>query len=60
MFVQAKLVLEGDSKVVSLPLSAISYAPYGDSVFVLADLKDPGGAAFKESTSVCNQISPMF
>ena len=28
------------STVVALPASAISYAPYGDSVFVVADMKD--------------------
>ena len=29
--------------VIALPASAISYAPYGDSVFVVTDLKDPKG-----------------
>ena len=31
----------------SLPASAISYAPYGDSVFVVADLKDPNGQIYR-------------
>ena len=47
MFVQAKLALGSDADVVSVPSSAISYAPYGDSVFVLADLKDPAGHAYR-------------
>jgi membrane fusion protein (multidrug efflux system) len=47
MFVQAKLALGADRNVVSVPSSAISYAPYGDSVFVLADLKDPGGRSYR-------------
>ena len=33
--------------VVTLPASAISYAPYGDSVFVVADMKDPKGATYR-------------
>ena len=42
MFVQAEVVARRRAaRVVSLPASAISYAPFGDSVFVVADLKDP-------------------
>lgn len=33
--------------VVSLPASAISYAPYGDSVFVVTDLKDANGQTYR-------------
>ena len=33
--------------LVALPASAISYAPYGDSVFVVADLKDPDGQPYR-------------
>jgi membrane fusion protein (multidrug efflux system) len=33
--------------VISLPASAISYAPYGDSVFVISDLKDPKGNSYR-------------
>jgi membrane fusion protein (multidrug efflux system) len=47
MFVQTEVDLGARSKVVSLPASAISYAPYGDSVFVVSDLKDPKGNAYK-------------
>jgi membrane fusion protein (multidrug efflux system) len=47
MFLQVKLALGGDSNVVSLPSSAISYAPYGDSVFVLADMNDPSGHSYR-------------
>ena len=36
-----KSTLGAAQPVVALPASAISYAPYGDSVFVVADLKDP-------------------
>jgi membrane fusion protein (multidrug efflux system) len=33
--------------VITLPASAISYAPYGDSVFVVTDLKDPKGHSYR-------------
>ena len=36
-----------EQHVVALPASAISYAPYGDSVFVVDDLKDPDGKTYR-------------
>src|SRR4030095_596157 len=33
--------------IVVLPASAISYAPYGDSVFIVTDLKDPQGKTYR-------------
>jgi membrane fusion protein (multidrug efflux system) len=47
MFVQAEVVVGAASAVISLPASAISYAPYGDSVFVVSDLKDQGGRIYR-------------
>jgi membrane fusion protein (multidrug efflux system) len=47
MFVQTEVVLGASRTVVSLPASAISYAPFGDSVFVVADLKDPAGKPYR-------------
>ena len=41
MFVQAEVTLGAPSRVISLPASAISHAAFGDSVFVVAELKDP-------------------
>jgi membrane fusion protein (multidrug efflux system) len=32
---------------ITLPASAINYAPYGDSVYILADLKDPKGQTYR-------------
>ena len=41
-------LLRGDNReAVTLPASAISYAPYGDSVFVITDLKDPKGQTYR-------------
>jgi membrane fusion protein, multidrug efflux system len=47
MFVQAEVILGPRRSLVALPASAISYAPYGDSVFVVGDLKDPDGRVYR-------------
>src|SRR5688572_28444700 len=47
MFVQAEVVLGAGRPVIALPATAISYAPYGDSIFVVADLKGPDGQAYR-------------
>ena len=40
MFVQVQVSLGQARDVISLPASAINYAPYGDSVYVVGDLQD--------------------
>jgi membrane fusion protein, multidrug efflux system len=47
MFVETELQTGGAQSVITLPGSSISYAPFGDSVFVVADLKDPNGKPYK-------------
>jgi membrane fusion protein, multidrug efflux system len=47
MFVQTELNLGSSRSIVALPASAISYAPYGDSVFVVTDLKTPDGETYR-------------
>jgi membrane fusion protein (multidrug efflux system) len=47
MFVQTEVILGVSHSVVPLPASAISYAPYGDSVYVVADLKDTNGQVYR-------------
>jgi membrane fusion protein (multidrug efflux system) len=47
MFVQVEVALGESRSVVTLPASAISYAPYGDSVYVITDLKDPEGQPYR-------------
>jgi len=46
-FVKAQVAVGTSRTVVALPASAISYAPYGDSVFVVGDLDGPGGKNYK-------------
>lgn len=47
MFVQVELPLGKPHDVIPLPASAINYAPYGDSVFVVTDMKDPKGNTYR-------------
>jgi membrane fusion protein, multidrug efflux system len=47
MFVRAQVVLPASSTVLALPASAINYAPYGDSVFIVADMKGPNGKTYR-------------
>ena len=47
MFVQTELSLGASRSVIALPAPAINYAPFGDSVFVVGDLKDPNGKPYR-------------
>jgi membrane fusion protein, multidrug efflux system len=47
MFVQVEVVVGTSRPVITLPASAISYAPYGDSVFIISDLQDPKGHTYR-------------
>lgn len=47
MFVQAQLNIGASQSVVALPASAINYAPYGDSVFIVSDMKDDSGQSYR-------------
>jgi membrane fusion protein (multidrug efflux system) len=47
MFVQVDVVLGNGESVVVLPASAINYAPYGDSVFIVTDIKAEDGSTYR-------------
>lgn len=47
MFVQVEVGLGASRPVIALPASAISYAPYGDSVFIITDLRDQKGQTYR-------------
>jgi membrane fusion protein (multidrug efflux system) len=47
MFVQVEMPVGQPREVVPLPASAINYAPYGDSVFVVAEMKDAKGNTYR-------------
>ena len=47
MFVEAHVLGGAGTAVIALPASAISYAPYGDSVFVVQELSKPDGTKYR-------------
>jgi membrane fusion protein (multidrug efflux system) len=47
MFVQVELPLGQARDIIPLPASAINYAPYGDSVYVVTEMKDAKGNVYK-------------
>jgi membrane fusion protein (multidrug efflux system) len=47
MFVDAELQTGNAQSAISLPASAISYAPYGNSVFIVSQMKDPTGKTYR-------------
>ncbi|HKW51775.1 MAG TPA: efflux RND transporter periplasmic adaptor subunit [Candidatus Eisenbacteria bacterium] len=47
MFVEVEAKLGAGSSTVSLPATAVSYAPYGNSIFVVKDLKGPNGKSYR-------------
>jgi membrane fusion protein (multidrug efflux system) len=47
MFVEAEVAVGTSPSLVALPASAISYAPFGDSVFIVSDLQSPDGRTYR-------------
>lgn len=47
MFVEVAVLVGDDEPVITLPASSISYAPYGDSVYIVEDREDSAGASSK-------------
>jgi membrane fusion protein (multidrug efflux system) len=47
MFVQTELAFGAARSVIPLPASAISYAPFGDSVFIVGDMKGANGETYR-------------
>jgi membrane fusion protein (multidrug efflux system) len=47
MFVNAEVPQSTENRHIVLPSTAIQYAPYGDTVYIIEDMTDPKGQAFK-------------
>jgi membrane fusion protein (multidrug efflux system) len=58
MFVQSEVLLGASSTIVTLPASSVSYAPYGDSVFVVTSLKDAKGQEYRGVRQQFVKIGP--
>ncbi len=46
MFVEVQASSGSGDSVIALPASAVNYAPYGNSVFVVSDIKAPNGKPY--------------
>jgi membrane fusion protein (multidrug efflux system) len=58
MFVDTQVVLGAPRTVVTVPASAISYAPYGDSVFIVTDLKNDKGQTYRGVRQQIVKVGP--
>jgi membrane fusion protein, multidrug efflux system len=58
MFVQTEVALGPDEPVVVVPASAINYAPYGDSVFVVTDIKGQDGKTYRGVRQQLVKVGP--
>jgi membrane fusion protein, multidrug efflux system len=47
MFAKVSVLMSEAQKVVAIPATAIHYAPYGDSIFVISQMKDQEGKEYK-------------
>jgi membrane fusion protein, multidrug efflux system len=47
MYADVQVLLGTSRSVIALPASAIDYAPYGDSVFVVAEMKNRDGMTYR-------------
>ena len=47
MFVEVEASFGRGDSVIALPASAVSYAPYGNSVFVVSEMKGPNGKTYR-------------
>ena len=59
IFVNTEVVLPATDKVVAAPASAVAYAPYGDSVYVVEEMKDPAGKSYKGVRQQFVKLGPM-
>lgn len=47
MFASVRTTVGKNESTVALPVSAINYAPYGNSVYIVEEMKGPDGKAYK-------------
>ncbi len=47
MYVSVRVDLGSRAHVIALPATSINYAPYGNSVFIIEDLKGPDGKSYR-------------
>lgn len=47
MFTQVEVSVGGNASVIPIPASAINYAPFGDSVYIVEQVKGPDGKSYQ-------------
>jgi membrane fusion protein (multidrug efflux system) len=47
MFAKVSVIMTEKQNVVAIPATAIHYAPYGDSIFIVSEMKDEQGKEYK-------------
>lgn len=58
MFVEVRVALGEATSVIALPASSISYAPYGDSVFVVESIETEDGSSYQGVRQQFVQLGP--
>jgi membrane fusion protein (multidrug efflux system) len=58
MFADVEVLLPETEGVLAIPSSAIAYAPYGDSIYVLRDKTGPDGKPVREAEQVFVRLGP--
>lgn len=58
MFVNVEVLLPQKEGVLAIPTSSISYAPYGDSVYIVTDVQNPDGSAGKQVVQKFVKLGP--
>jgi membrane fusion protein (multidrug efflux system) len=58
MFVNVSVLLGTTRPVIAVPASSIAYAPFGDSVFVVADMKSPKGLPYRGAAQRFVKLGP--
>jgi membrane fusion protein (multidrug efflux system) len=58
MYVTVRVDLGMRSPVIALPITAVNYAPYGSSVFIVEDLKGPDGKPYRGVRQQFVQLGP--
>ena len=58
MFVNVEVLLPPEAGIIAIPTSAISFAPYSDSVFIVKDKKGPDGKMGKEVEQQVVKLGP--
>ncbi len=58
IFASVEVVLPESDEIVAAPASAIAYAPYGDSVYIVEEMKDPAGKPYQGVRQTFVKLGP--